>query len=87
MVSVKKPNVEARLVDDDANLCQIVTDHIGNADAEVLVTAPALNKRMRHYVSDTDDSDRRAIAFSAIRSRACAGTGSRPVGSAEIPTR
>ena len=69
MVSVKEPNHDPHthrilvVVDEsclNANLCQLVTEHIGNADAEVLVTAPALHKRMRHYVSDTDDADRRA---------------------------
>lgn len=44
----------------NSNLCQFVAEHIGNSEAEVLVVSPALNKRLRHYVSDTDDAVRRA---------------------------
>ncbi len=33
-----------------------VLEHVGHDDAEVLVVAPALNSRLRHWVSDIDDA-------------------------------
>lgn len=35
-------------------------EHAGDPDAEVLVLAPALNSRLRHWVSDVDDAVRAA---------------------------
>lgn len=33
-----------------------VLEHVGDAGGEVLVLAPALNSRLRHWVSDVDDA-------------------------------
>ncbi|MDQ6729623.1 MAG: hypothetical protein M3022_04810 [Actinomycetota bacterium] len=38
---------------------QVLT-HVGDRPAEVLVLAPALNSRLRHWVSDVDDAVRAA---------------------------
>lgn len=45
-----------------SNLCRITAEHVEGAQARVLVVAPALNKRLRHYVSDTDQAAQRATA-------------------------
>lgn len=37
-----------------------VIEHVGDPNAEVLVLAPALNSRPRHWVSDVDDAVRAA---------------------------
>ncbi len=38
------------------NLLTEVRDRAERLDSEVLILAPALNKRVRHWVSDTDDA-------------------------------
>jgi GABA permease len=58
--------------------CPTLVDEIarrlGNGDGEVLVIAPALNSRMRHWVSDVDEAIARAhhrvdLALAGLRER------------------
>src|SRR3954453_15169355 len=42
-------------VEGDA-LHELIVNHAGDLPADVLVVAPALNSRLRHYMSDNDDA-------------------------------
>jgi hypothetical protein len=44
----------------NADLCQLVAEHVQGTNSKVLVVAPALNTRLRHYASDTDEAEQRA---------------------------
>ena len=51
-----------------------VARRVGDAPMEVLVVVPALNSRLRHWLSDVDDAvarahDRLAVALAELRSR------------------
>ena len=49
-----------------------IARRVGNANSEVLIVAPALNSRLRHWVSDVDEAIARAqhrveLALAALR--------------------
>ena len=53
---------------------------VGNANGEVLIIAPALNSRLRHWVSDVDEAiahahDRVERALAALRERGISASG------------
>jgi hypothetical protein len=57
-----------------------VLEHLGRPAGEVLVVAPALNSRLRHWVSDIDDAvraaeDRMRDTIAELRSRGLEVTG------------
>jgi hypothetical protein len=61
--------------------CPLLTDEVARrAPAEVLVVAPALNSRLRHWLSDVDDAlsragERLTLAVAALRVRGIAARG------------
>jgi len=52
------------------SLHQEIRSRSGDGNSEVLIVAPALNKRIRHYVSDTGEPLRRQSSGWRGRSRA-----------------
>src|SRR6185437_3636955 len=51
-----------------------IAGRVGNADSDVLIIAPALNSRLRHWVSDVDGAiarahDRVDLALAGLRER------------------
>lgn len=60
-------------------LCRQIRDRAGD-DSEVLVVAPALNTRLRHYVSDEDAARRQAEERLARSVDSLAGLGLHPRG-------
>ena len=57
-----------------------IARRVGNADSEVLIVAPALNSRLRHWVSDVDEAIARAhhrveLALASLRERGISARG------------
>jgi GABA permease len=84
MNTVRQPRHAILVIANRTRPCPTLVDEVArraiNTPAEVLVVAPALNSRLRHWVSDIDDAvaqahDRVGFAVAELRARGVSARG------------